>query len=319
MEPRNPTFSVVIPAYNAADTIQSAVGSVLAQTHGDLEVVVVDDGSDDGTGEIVRGLKDERVKLVAQPNGGTAVALNTAIAHSRGAFISILGADDLFLPTYLEVMERTLAAAPHAGFAYCDAWIFDRRRRRVSRITANAPQEPPVPPPADSATFLRELLKRNFVFGLATVRRPALDAVGPFRPHLRNRQDHEMWLRLVANGFLGVPAPGLLAVYRRVLGGKRISVSARMVDSTIAEREVYRIVAEEYDLPDTLRDFAYRRMREAEQQIERVRISHARRRLIPTRFRRFAGRMYRRVQQRDMWYPVAPPELRAAFPNLSEF
>ena len=318
MRPSNPTFSVVVPAYNAADTIESALQSVLAQTRDDFEIVVVDDGSSDDTASVVHSLDDGRITLVTQENGGTAVALNTAIAESRGALISILGADDLFLPTYLEVMGRTLADAPNAGFAYCDAWMFDRRLHKVSRATASALQRPPIPTPPDSAAFLRELLRRNFVFGLATVRRSALDAIGGFRPHLRNCQDYEIWLRLVANGFLGVPAPGLLAVYRRMPGTKTISVSARLVDSATARREVYRIVADEYDIPDALRDLARSRMQEVEQEIERVRGSQARRRLVPARLRRLGGRAYRRVRQRNMWYPTAPAEFRAAFPNLRD-
>ncbi len=311
-----PTFSVVVPAYNAADTIESTLRSVLAQTRPDFEVIVVDDGSTDDTAARAEALGDPRIRVVRQENGGTAVALNTGIAHARGEFVTLLGADDLYLPTYLEVMERTLAAAPDAGFAYADAWVLDRRTHRISRTTASEPQRPPIPPPDDPIEFLTELLDRNFVFGLAMVRREAFEQVGPFVDSLRNRQDHEMWLRLVAHGFRGVLAPGLLSIYRRLPGGRSVSVSSNLLASAKAEREVYRRVAEEYDVPESVRRLARRRMVETEAAIEAVRASQARRRLVPTRLRRLVGRGYRAIRYRHTWYDTPPPEVAAAFPDL---
>ena len=79
-----PRFSVVIPAFNACETIMAAIGSVLAQTERDLEVVVVDDGSADETADVVERLDDPRLRLVRQPNGGPAKARNAGIAVSTG-------------------------------------------------------------------------------------------------------------------------------------------------------------------------------------------------------------------------------------------
>lgn len=321
----DPTFSVVVPAYNAAETIESAVRSVLDQTRRDLEVVVVDDGSEDDTSERAAAAGDERVVVVQHANGGTAVALNTGVAHARGTYVCLLGADDLYLPTFLEELEQALAAAPDAALAYADAWIMDGRSHRISRVPASASQHPPIPPPRDPHLFLSELLDRNFVFGLCMVRRSVLLDVGPFLPALRNRQDHEMWMRIAAHGYRMIHVPRLLAIYRRTPGGRRISVSSRLLAAAEAEREIYRLVAEEYDVPEPLREKARGRMADVQASIDAIRRSESRRRFVPRRVRRPLGRVYRSLRAKDTgydargnWFDVTPPDVAAAFPDLEE-
>src|SRR4051812_28108863 len=110
LSPRvEPTFSVAIPAYNAAATIAPALRSVLAQTRGDFEAIVVDDGSTDATAEAVGPfLEDGRITLVQQENRGLSGARNTALASARGRYVSLLDSDDLWLPHYLERMGEAL-------------------------------------------------------------------------------------------------------------------------------------------------------------------------------------------------------------------
>lgn len=94
--------SVIIPAYNAAPFIADAVRSVLAQTMPDLEVIVVDDGSSDGTGDIARAIADPRVRVVSRVNGGVSAARNTGLELACGSHIAFLDADDAMEPTNLE-------------------------------------------------------------------------------------------------------------------------------------------------------------------------------------------------------------------------
>lgn len=103
--------SVVIPAYNAEPFIQRTVRSVLDQTHADLEVIVVDDGSTDTTASIVRSFQDPRVRLLARSNGGVSSARNEGIEAARGAYIAFLDADDAMEPTALAEKLSTLASA----------------------------------------------------------------------------------------------------------------------------------------------------------------------------------------------------------------
>ena len=101
MNEGGPLVSIVVPAFNAAQTIEETLHSVSQQTYSALEVIVVDDGSTDGTAEIARrhSLDDPRFRVVSQPNGGVASARNTGIAASTGDFVAFIDADDLWHPT----------------------------------------------------------------------------------------------------------------------------------------------------------------------------------------------------------------------------
>jgi glycosyltransferase involved in cell wall biosynthesis len=306
-----PTFTIVIPAYNAASTIGPAIRSVFAQTRDDFQLVVVDDGSRDETAERIRPFEaDPRLEVVRQPNRGLAAARNTAIGRARGRLVSMLDSDDLWLPTYLEVMAEALDGDPEAGFAYTDAWLLDDGRRRIQRASAMAYQDPPDPPPAEPRAFLEELIQRNFVFTSATVRRSVLEEVGGYRESLAASEDYELWLRIVARGYRGARAPGLLAVYRK-RPGTLSTDEARMFSSML---EVARIVAEEYDVPPAIRDLAHARMTSLNAALSRDgRALSAR-----YRIRALLVRLKRAVLAPWLWHRTPPPEIRAAFPDLAQ-
>jgi glycosyltransferase involved in cell wall biosynthesis len=105
MKPHAP-FSVVVPLFNKAAFVGKAVRSVLEQTHGDFECVVVDDGSTDGSADVVRGINDERIHLVSQRNQGVSAARNAGIGVAQHELIAFLDADDWWDPEYLAEMAR---------------------------------------------------------------------------------------------------------------------------------------------------------------------------------------------------------------------
>jgi glycosyltransferase involved in cell wall biosynthesis len=117
-----PRISVVIPAWNAAEYIESSVASVLAQSEPDLEIVVVDDGSTDATAAVVSSVADQRVRLVTQENRGQSAALNRGAAESRGKYIKFLDADDWLNPGHLEaqlgVLEDTAEMLASCRWGY---------------------------------------------------------------------------------------------------------------------------------------------------------------------------------------------------------
>ena len=208
-----PRFSVLMAAYNVAGMIGEAIASVQAQTERDWELIVVDDGSTDDTAARVQPfLADPRVRLIRQENRGLSGARNTALGAARAPLISILDADDLYLPSYLETMGNALERDGGAGFAYTDPWLLDDFTGRIRRRSGMADQRPPVPPPADPRALLLELVERNFVFVAATVRRSAFEAVGDFDTRLRSCEDYLLWLRIAASGRHAVRPAGSLAI-----------------------------------------------------------------------------------------------------------
>ncbi len=113
-------FSIVIPLYNKAPYIVSTIESVLAQTFVDFEVIVVDDGSTDGSAELAAGIADNRVRLVRQSNAGVSVARNRAIAMANGEWITFLDGDDWHHPRYLATLLEAQKMYPEADTVACD-------------------------------------------------------------------------------------------------------------------------------------------------------------------------------------------------------
>jgi glycosyltransferase involved in cell wall biosynthesis len=128
----NPKVSVVIPTYNRAVHVQNGIKSVLAQTFSDLEVIVVDDGSSDGTGEILRDTFGDRIRYYFQPNQGASVARNRGVEEARGEWIAFLDSDDLWEKEKLEWQFRALEQfGPRCGACYTDVRFFNHSETRT--------------------------------------------------------------------------------------------------------------------------------------------------------------------------------------------
>lgn len=128
----NPKVSVVIPTYNRAANVQNGVKSVLAQTFSDLEVIVVDDGSSDGTGQILRDSFGDRIRYYFQPNQGASVARNKGVEEARGEWIAFLDSDDLWENEKLEWQFKALEQfSPQCGACYTDVRFFNHSETRT--------------------------------------------------------------------------------------------------------------------------------------------------------------------------------------------
>jgi glycosyltransferase involved in cell wall biosynthesis len=212
---RAPRFSVIVPAYNVEAYLEDTVASVRAQTCDDWELVIVDDGSTDATGRIASRLaeSDGRIRVLAQQNGGCASASNTAWRAARGEYVCILGADDLYLPEYLEAQSRFIDRNPGCDIYSCNGlklypdgrtepYFSDARHRRETSFT------------------LDDWLESNPIFGLAIFRRDLAGRIGGYRVGLRNAEDYDFWLRAMASGARHRHNPATLACYRRHGGNK---------------------------------------------------------------------------------------------------
>lgn len=186
------SVGVVIPTYNSADTVTTAIESALAQEPAPAQVVVVDDGSTDGTADGLRKYAG-RIEYVRQANRGPAAARNAGLARLATDTVVFLDADDLLLPGSLEC-RRSLLARAGAAWVYTDGWIEDEPgvRQRWSAL---------YPPPggrADGGIFA-DLLRRNFICVDAVIARLALvRELGDFDETIRGTEDWDLWLRLAA-------------------------------------------------------------------------------------------------------------------------
>ena len=130
--PRAPRVSVVIPLYNGEAHIAETIDGVLAQTFRDYDLIVIDDGSTDGSPAVVQRYGD-RVRYARQTNAGVSAATNTALSLARGDLIAFLDHDDVWLPSKLERQVAFLDAHPECGFVNCDMQYISKSGERVDR------------------------------------------------------------------------------------------------------------------------------------------------------------------------------------------
>lgn len=131
-----PVISLMMPAYNAGQYIQTAIESVLAQTVPDWELIVVDDGSTDRTAEIVHSFQDDRIRYIFQENAGEAAARNTALGKMQGRWLGYIDADDLYLPHHLERTLAYLEHNPELDAVYTDGWHIDQDGNRLQSLSS---------------------------------------------------------------------------------------------------------------------------------------------------------------------------------------
>jgi len=184
-----PSFSVVLPAYQVAESIAEAVESALVRPAPPLEIVLSADGSTDGIKSALRQYRD-RVVLLRRPHRGVCAARNAALEVVRGDFVANLDADDVFLPEHLEALGDLAMAHPGLDILATDAWfeVGGRRQGRFNGLNGF--------PGADQRAGI---LRLCFVLSPAVRREQAL-AVGGFDESLACAEDWDCWVRLVLAG-----------------------------------------------------------------------------------------------------------------------
>lgn len=227
-----PVASIVVPAYNAAATIEETLKSLLAQTFFDFELIVVDDGSTDATASVVARFPDHRVRLIRQSNRGLAGAHNTGIAYARGRYIGFCDADDLWVPEKLERHVAHLDANPDVGISFAGSRMIDRQGRPLA-----VRQSPKLRDINPADVFTRNPIGNG---SAAVIRRSALDGFA-YRPHgdgdrewwfdetFRQSDDIEGWLRFILTQDWRIEGiEGQLTLYRVHVGGLSANVEAQL-------------------------------------------------------------------------------------------
>jgi len=182
-----PLVSVVIPTYNRAERLKRALESVFNQTFTDFEIIVVDDGSQDNTEEIIKNMQDPRIRFIKHPrNLGVSAARNTGIKASKGRYIAFLDSDDLWDRKKLE-KQLIKIFQERADLCYTSV-VFKTEKGKIVRKQVAL----------YSGYIFPILLKKNII-GTAScvmVRQEIFKKVGLFNRNLSYREDYEMWLRI---------------------------------------------------------------------------------------------------------------------------
>ena len=221
----SPRISVVIPCYNMGAFVGAAVESALAQGHGEIEVVVVDDGSNDGeTPEAIDALaRHAPIRVVRTPNRGLAAARNEGVRNSHGELIAFLDADDRYAPGALDAMRRALAQHPDAAYVYGHTRTIGARDEIWHRGDFN----------------FFHLLYANEFEPAVMIRKEVLDRAGGFRAvgPVPGVEDWDLWLRLGALGLFGRRIDAITLEYRIRPGSMVAAIKAKWSKTVAAIRE----------------------------------------------------------------------------------
>ena len=216
----NPLVSVIMPAYNARPYIEQAIRSVLDQDYPQLELIVVDDGSNDGTPELAEQFGN-RVKVLRQKNAGPAAARNRGFAASQGEFIAFLDADDVWLAGKASMQVRYLQNHSETGLVYGD---FKHWRPQADGTFLAPPsliveRSPFAVLPEHSGWIYTALLFDNVVHIItAMLRRSVIEAVGGLDENLSTGEDYDFWLR-ISRQFRADKLDCTIAYYREHAAG----------------------------------------------------------------------------------------------------
>lgn len=240
-----PSITVAIPAYQTERFIAETLESILAQTHPPDEVIVVDDGSTDGTaGELERF--GERIRVIRQPNGGCAAAFNTAFRAASCDFVAECGSDDIWEPHKLERQIEALRANPEIDIAFGAARVFGTAEGCWGLPDSQSLQAGIL----DRRSFARTMYLLNPICpSTLLIRRSLYERLGPFAEDI-GTEDYEYWMRSLRGGAVFYYDPAMLVRYRR----HDANASSNHLSMRHADLLVHRWYADEVDDPALVRE-----------------------------------------------------------------
>src|SRR5436309_4419777 len=202
-----------MPTWNRAPFVAEAVASVLGQSYGALELVVVDDGSTDDTSDVLGAIRDQRLRVIATPHRGIGAALNAAFAVASGDVVARLDSDDLWLPTMVADQLAALVARVDVDVVHARSQVIDASGRRRDELWGRPLRVPDDP-----------LLSLLYVDPICTItavyRRRLLDRVGPWPEHVQVGEDADLNLRVALAGGRFLFRDAVVALNRRHPGNQ---------------------------------------------------------------------------------------------------
>ena len=199
---------MIIPTYNRRDLLPRALDSVLAQTRDVDEIIVVDDGSTDGTDGMLRTRYGDRVRYVWQPNAGVSAARNHGLRLAQGRYLALLDSDDLWLPAKTELQVAFLEVHPDFGMVVCDVERIDGDYHHIDVLRRRDTVR-------EDGWVLRWILHNPaLVPASVLMRREVVDQLGGFDERLRTAEDLEFHLRVARHWKIGVVEQALVRAMR---------------------------------------------------------------------------------------------------------
>ncbi|WP_343704632.1 glycosyltransferase [Chitinophaga sp.] len=205
--PETPAISVILPVYNSAAYLAATMESILSQTFGNFELIVINDGSTDNSASIIRSFTDSRIRYLEQPNSGLVATLNRGIAEARGQYLARMDGDDICLPQRFAKQAAWLDAHPQTAVVGCfvtfinekgeetGAWPEDRANYTAAQIRQALP-------------YLNCMAHPGIMARTAAMRQYG------YNPAQRHIEDYDLWLRMQANGEVMEKVPEALLLYR---------------------------------------------------------------------------------------------------------
>lgn len=208
------SVSVIVPVYNGLPYVREAIDSILAQTLQPMELIVVDDGSNDGSMDYLTSVTAPFPVIVLQQHRKMqSAARNLAAKQARGEYLAFLDHDDIWFPRHLEILIQPLQEDPWMGWSYSDIDEIDASGQQVAQRTLRS-HNPHVEHP--KTNLINMLSADMFIFpSAAVVRRKAFEAIGGFDERLSGYEDDDLFLRLFRAGWLNTFVPESLVRYRR--------------------------------------------------------------------------------------------------------
>lgn len=200
---RAPKVSIVIPTYNHARYLPYALDSIINQSYANIEIFVIDDGSKDGTAELVKPYRSI-INYVYKENGGTASALNLGLSLATGKYICWLSADDMLIGEKVSKQVDLMERDQSLGFSYTSFVVIDANGKR--QYDVNSPYY------SDKQEMVTKLMEGCFINGSSVmIRSSALKLVGNFDENLPQAHDYDLWFRFLRHFACGFLAEHLLA------------------------------------------------------------------------------------------------------------
>ncbi len=203
-----PAVSIVLPAYNCVHFINQTIDSLLAQTLSDFELLIINDGSSDDTGQVIQSYSDHRIRYIQNDtNKGLVYTLNKGMRLAQGKYVARMDADDIALPERFELQKKWLDDHPSTAVVGCTIQFIDEQ----NNITGLWKEDQAT---TTHKTIMEKMAWENCIAHPTVMMRKAVAIKYPYNSYQQHTEDYDLWLRMLADGLVIEKVPNNLLFYR---------------------------------------------------------------------------------------------------------